>query len=286
MPYFKLIIAGVVGLFLIILTSCSFERVSPGNVGVRVNNFGSQSGVDPAPKSVGWYFTPPGSTIYEYPVSTQIYVWKGDEEHFKFQDKNGMPLSADVAMAYLVDPSKAPTLFQKYRMGLDQVIQGPVNRALRNAVITEANKLSVEQIYGDQKALVIERARSNANRYLSQFGMYVESLTWDSNINLPEAVQQQIAARVKNEQEAIAVQAGVQIAQANANKRRTIAQGIADAELIKAKATAEATRLQGEALKANPESLEAQKIAKWKGGVPQIVSGTSQIPIMGPLLGK
>jgi regulator of protease activity HflC (stomatin/prohibitin superfamily) len=185
-------------------------------------------------------------------------------------------------MAYLVDPSKAPTLFQKYRMGLEQVIQGPVNRALRNAVITEANKLSVEAIYGEQKAMVIERARVNANKYLSQFGMYVESLTWDSNINLPEAVQQQIAARVKNEQEAIAVQAEVQIAEAQANRKRTIAQGNADAALIAAKAEAEATRMTGEALQASPQSLEAQAIAKWDGSVPQIVGSSSQVPFVGP----
>jgi regulator of protease activity HflC (stomatin/prohibitin superfamily) len=280
---FKLIAGVATVLILLMLGMCSFERVGPGHVGVRVNNFGSQSGVDPSPKQVGWYFTPPGSTIYEYPVYTNTYLWNEDAA-FRFQDKNGMPLSANVAVAYSADAHKAPALYQKYRIGMDEMLQGPVLRTLRNAVVAEANLLSVEEIYGVQKAALIERARIRSNKYLNPFGLNIEQLTWDSNINLPEAVQQQIAARVQNEQQAIAVQAKVKIAEAGANERRANAQGLADAVIIKAKADAEATRLQGESLKANPESLEAQAIARWNGNVPQIVGTASQVPFVGPTI--
>jgi regulator of protease activity HflC (stomatin/prohibitin superfamily) len=282
---YKLIAAGIAFLAFILMGACTMERVEPGHVGVRVNNWGSQSGVQKTPLQVGWYFTPPGSTIYEYPVFTNTHVWKGDDR-FRFQDKNGMPISGDVAVAYTADAHKAPVLFQKYRIGMDELLQGPVNRTLRNAIIAEANKLTVEQIYGGQKAALIERARNRSNLYLNRFGLNIEQLTWDSNINLPEAVQEQIAARVQNEQQAIAVQAKVKIAEATANERRAIAQGNADARMIQAKAIADATKLQGEALRANPQSLEAQLIEKWDGSVPQIIGSTSQVPFIGPKIGR
>ena len=55
------------------LTSCT--RVEPGHVGIKVNNFGSAAGVSDRALGVGWYFTPVGQNIYEYPVYTSTYAW-------------------------------------------------------------------------------------------------------------------------------------------------------------------------------------------------------------------
>src|SRR5438132_13358060 len=97
------------------LTSCS--RVEPGHVGIKVNNFGSSAGVSGNALGVGWYFTPVGTNIYEYPVYTSTYAWTANraeqsdvDEGFNFQDRNGLNLSADVSVAYRVDPVKAPIL--------------------------------------------------------------------------------------------------------------------------------------------------------------------------------
>jgi regulator of protease activity HflC (stomatin/prohibitin superfamily) len=275
--------ASVLAIALISAASCSMERVESGHVGVRVNQLGSGAGVSPTPLNVGWYFTPPGVTIYEYPVFTNTRAWK-DEERFTFQDKNGMTVSADVSVAYRADPSKAPLLFQKYRSGIDTLLEGPVRQTLRQAVVAEASKLTVDQIYGAQKAALIERARGNANRYLNQFGLVIEQLFWDSNINLPETVQQQIAARVENEQRAIATQAQVATATAQANIEKAKADGYAAAKMARATADASAAKLMGEALRSNPETIEAQAIAKWNGSVPQIIGSPSQVPFIGPTI--
>jgi regulator of protease activity HflC (stomatin/prohibitin superfamily) len=285
MNYAKLIIGGIVAIILLMLARCSFERVESGNVGVRVNQLGSGAGVSPTPLNVGWYFTPPGVNIYEYPIFTNTQAWKGDDR-FVFQDKNGMTVSADVSVAYRADPSKAPLLFQKYRTTMDTLLEGPVRQTLRQAVVAEASTLTVDQIYGAQKAALIERARQRANKYLNQFGLVIEQLFWDSNINLPESVQQQIAARVENEQRAIATQAQVATATARANIQQAEAEGYANAKLTRAKADAEATRLMGDALRASPESIEQQAIAKWDGSVPQIIGSASQVPFVGPTINR
>jgi regulator of protease activity HflC (stomatin/prohibitin superfamily) len=107
-------------ILLVPMTSCT--RVEPGHVGIKVNNFGSAAGVSGQALGVGWYFTPFGTNIYEYPIYTSTYAWTSsrteqtqNDESFNFQDKNGLNLSADVSVAYRVDPVRAPILFQKYR---------------------------------------------------------------------------------------------------------------------------------------------------------------------------
>lgn len=279
----KLIIGGILGFVILAFASCSFERVESGNVGVRVNQLGSGAGVSPTPLNVGWYFTPPGVNIYEYPIFTNTKTWKEDDR-FVFQDKNGMTVSGDVSVAYRADPSKAPLLFQKYRSEMDTLLEGPVRQTLRQAVVAEAAKLQVDQIYGSEKAKLIERARVSSNRYLNQFGIIIEQLFWDSNINLPESVQQQIAARVENEQRAIAIQARVAQATAAANVNRTNAQGDADALIIRSTAEANAIKLKAEAARANQEYAQLKAIEKWNGSVPQIIGSTSQVPFIGPTI--
>ncbi len=111
------------------LLMSSFARVLPGNVGIRVNNIAG--GVSPTSLGVGWYFAPPGTHIYEYPVFTRTYTWTANSteerqvnESFSFQDKNGLALSADVAVSYHVDPVRASILFQRYRTDMDLIIAG------------------------------------------------------------------------------------------------------------------------------------------------------------------
>jgi regulator of protease activity HflC (stomatin/prohibitin superfamily) len=264
---FKMIAAGVVVFVLLLIGSCSLTKVGQGHVGVKVNNIGSQAGVDPVAKGVGWYFTPPGVTIYEYPIFTNNYAWEGDDR-FIFQDKNGLSVSADVAVAYRADRAKAPVLFQKYRTNMEGILQGPVRNTLRNAIVSEASQLTVDQIYGKDKAALIERARVKADKYLSQFGLHIEQLFWSSNINLPENIQNQINARVANEQQAIAEQAKVASAEAQARQRVAQAEG-----------KARALQIENEAIANNKDVLELRAIEKWNGQLPTYM-GTGQVPFI------
>jgi len=262
-----IIIAAIVAVALLAVGSCSFTKVGQGHVGVKVNNIGSHAGVDKRPYGVGWYFTPPGVTIFEYPVYTNNYTWEGDDR-FIFQDKNGLSVSADVAVAYRTNAAKAPILFQKYRTDMDGILQGAVRNTLRNAIVSEASLLTVDQIYGQQKAALIERARVRADGYLSQFGLHIEQLFWSSNINLPDSIQNQINARVANEQQAIAEQAKVASSKARAQQRIASAQG-----------KAEALRIENEAIANNKDILELRAIEKWDGKLPNYM-GTGQVPFI------
>jgi regulator of protease activity HflC (stomatin/prohibitin superfamily) len=272
----KLIGAVAFVLFLIIggLTSCS--SVHPGHVGIKVSNFGSSAGVSNVALPVGKYVTLPGTSIYEYPVFTSTYTWtrssdegKANNEEITFQDKNGLGLTADVAVAYHVDAAKAPILFQKYRTDMDGIVAGPLRNSVRNAIVEEASQMGVEDIYGPRKAELANKALADVQRYFAPYGLVVDQLYWASNIRVPDQVMQQINAKIANEQQALAAQANVATVQANAN-----------AKIAEAEGDAKAMQIKGDAIRSNPEILEQTKLEKWDGHLPQVMgNGTPMISI-------
>lgn len=256
------------------LTSCS--RVEPGHVGIKVSNFGSAAGVADDALGVGWYFTPVGTNIFEYPIYTSTYAWTSStteqnavDESFAFQDRNGLNLSADVSVAYRVDPVHAPVLFQKYRTDMAGIVAGPLRNAVRNALVEQASTFGVEEIYGPKKAMLIGNALRDVQHYFEPFGLHVEQLYWASNIRVPEQVLSQINTKLANEQAALAAQANVATVKANA-----------DALIAQAEGKARASQIEGDALRANPAILKQRAIEKWNGALPTYMAGGGSLPFI------
>ncbi|MGN6376323.1 MAG: SPFH domain-containing protein [Sphingomonas sp.] len=262
-----IVAVAVVGLF------SSFARVQPGNVGIRVNNVAG--GVSPHSLGVGWYFAPPGTHIYEYPVFTRTYTWTSStteqspiDESFSFQDKNGLSLSADVAVSYHVDPTRASILFQRYRTSMDAIIAGPLRNAIRNAIVERAAQLGVEQIYGDHKAELIQTAQKRVQAFFAPVGLQIEQVYWAGNIVVPQRVLEQINAKIANEQAALAAQANVATATADA-----------EARVAKAQGDAKAIQVEAEAIRTNPEIVKMRAVEKWNGQLPTY-SGSGPLPFL------
>lgn len=254
------------------LAACT--QVEPGNVGIRVNQYGSDAGVETTALPVGTYFNGPGTSIYEYPVFTKTYTWtmnkdEGSDknEEFSFADKSGLTLTGDVAVSYHVDPAKAPILFQKYRMDMDAIVAGPIRVAIRDAITNNASNMTVEEIYGPRKAELIAKSQADVQKFFAPFGLNIERLYWASPIRVPEAVMRQINQKIANEQAALAAQASVATAEAEAR-----------AKIAKAEGDAKATQIEAEALRTNPQILEQKAIDKWDGHYPTYVGAGMPLP--------
>ncbi len=265
----KLLLTGVALAGAAALAGCG--QVQPGQVGIKVNQYGSGAGVQPETLGVGTYFTPFGTTIYEYPVYTRTYTYSASanegaqvDESFSFQDKSGLALSANIGVSYSVNPDKAAILFQKYRISDDQIVAGPLRNAIRDSLITRASQLDVDQIYGPQKAQLMALVASDVRAYFAPYGLNVERLFWAGNIVVPDAVLQQINQRIANEQAALAAQAKVATVQAEAQQAIAEAQG-----------KAQALNIEGAAIRSNPEVVHLRAIEKWDGKLPQVTGGAT-----------
>jgi regulator of protease activity HflC (stomatin/prohibitin superfamily) len=261
----------LVGLAASTLGACS--KVPPGNVGIKVSNF-SDSGVKTVPLGVGYYWTGFGTDIYSYPTSTQNYTWtasahegKAIDESITFQDKNGLQLNADVAISFHVEPNLSPLLFQKYRLNMEQIIDGPLKSTIRNALNIESAQLGVEDIYGPKKAQLATATLKRVQDYFGPQGLIIEQFNWASSIRVPESVEKQIQAKLSNEQEALAAQAKVATSQAEAQQ-----------QIARAKGKAEAMQIEANAISTNPEILKLRAIEKWDGHYPVYVGGGMPLP--------
>jgi len=265
----------LVGIAALSLSACS--RVEPGHVGIKVDQYGSSAGVAAESLPVGTYFAGPGTTIYEYPVFTNTYTWtrsveEGDavNQEFSFSDKNGMTVTADVSVSYHVDAAKAPVLFQKYRTDMDGIVAGPMRVAIRDAINQEASTMTVEEIYGSRKAELITNSLARVQKFFSPVGLNIEQLYWASPVRVPNAVMNQINQKIANEQQALAAQANVATAEANAR-----------AKIAEAEGRAKAMQVEANAISTNPQILQLRAIEKWDGKYPQYVGGGMPLPTMG-----
>jgi hypothetical protein len=111
----KLIGAGVLGLFLMVFLFKSCERIDAGHVGVKVNQYGDNKGVDDVVAVTGMVFFNPFTTaIYEFPTFIQHKEYKG-ENSFIVNSKDGSEFSVSPIMNYSVQRDKVPAIFSKYR---------------------------------------------------------------------------------------------------------------------------------------------------------------------------
>lgn len=257
----------IIGIASLTLGACT--RIQPGHVGIKVEQYGSNAGVQNTALPVGTYWSWFGTNIYEYPVFTNTYTFtrssdegKSSNEEFSFADKNGMIVTADIAVSYHVEQDKAPILFQKYRTDMDGIIAGPMRVALRNALTLEASTMSVEDIYGSRKAELIQKTQNDVQKFFSPYGIEIESVAWASPVRIPQSVTEQINMKIRNQNQALAAEAAVATAKAEAESR-----------VAKAEGDAKAMQIEAAAIKTNPEIVMLRTVERWNGVLPQYMTG-------------
>jgi len=254
----------VAGLLLLVVTSCTVAKhsvtVQPGDVGVLIRTLGANAGVDPTPLQSGWHFVGIGERVVEYPAIQRTYTYtkesdeRGSEnEEINFADKSGLPMTADVQIVLHVMPNKAPSLYKAWRLNFDQLFETPIRNDVRTAIAAEAEKVTVEELYSGGRQGVVQRALARVQTKWASQGVQISQLDWIGPIRYPEIILQAIKNKTQVEQATLAAQA--QVAQAKAQ---------ADARIETARGYAEATRLQAEALRANPEVLRQKEIEAWR----------------------
>lgn len=256
------------------LNSCS--RVPAGYRGVIVNLYGSDKGVAEQSVGVGRYYLGWNSELYLFPTFLQNYSWK-DEQAITMQTSEGLSIRTDAGITYSIQPDNVVKVFQKYRLGIEEITNTFLHNMVRDAMNEVASTMTVEQIYGSQKEDFIKKVNDIVKDEASKNGIEVDKIYLVGSFQLPETVVNSINAKIQATQNAMKVENEVATAKAEAQKTIVEAQAKAQQIIINAESQSKANKILAESL--TPEFVRYQAILKWNGELPRL-TGNNAVPFI------
>jgi regulator of protease activity HflC (stomatin/prohibitin superfamily) len=259
----KTITAGVLGFIALIFLFMSCERIDEGHVGVKVNQYGDNKGVDNVVAVTGMVFFNPFTTkIYEFPTFIQHKEYMGDNS-FIVNSKDGSEFAVSPIMNYSVQREKVPAIFSKYRRPLEDIEEGFLKTAVYDAFRLATNKYTADELISNRAVFEVEVRRLLDNSLLKE-GFVINQFT--SNLVYPETFKKSIEAKNNAVQAALRAENEVKTAEAQAKIKIATAEGNAQALLTSAKAEAEANRMKQQTL--TPLLIQMEYVNKWDGKLP------------------
>jgi regulator of protease activity HflC (stomatin/prohibitin superfamily) len=257
------ILIGVGVFFTLTFLFFSCERIDAGHVGVKVNQYGDNKGVDDVVAVTGMVFYNPFTTaIYEFPTFIQHKEYKG-ENSFIVNSKDGSEFSVSPIMNYSVQRDKVPAIFSKYRRPLEDIEEGFLKTAVYDAFRLATNKYTADELISNRAVFEVEVRRLLDGQLLKE-GFIINQFT--SNLIYPETFKKSIEAKNNAVQAALRAENEVKTAEAQAKIKVATAEGNAQAMLTSAKAEAESNRMKQVTL--TPLLLQLEYINKWDGKLP------------------
>ncbi len=258
-------------LLALVCTGCT--TVGPGDVGIKVNYWGEQKGVDDVPIVTGRVlYNPITTTVYTYPTYMQNRRWLiKDKEGFTFTSSEGAKIEASVALNYSLKREKVPVLFVAHRASLDIVTDTYVKSYIQDALTKLAPKYSNIEIMGPKQEELLGRVKQRLIDELADRGFMFDNVSFIGAPEPDEKVVASINAVIQANQHAQEAQAKVAQVKAEADQARELAQGAADAIGIRSRAEAEANLTVAKSITSTLIQYELTK--KWDGVAPRVFSG-------------
>lgn len=267
-------------MFRIILLVCLIgfvgcTRVDPGHVGIKVNLYGDQKGVDEFPLKTGrvWY-NPFTEELYEYPVFMQNKSWVGDES-ITFNSIEGSSISVDVGLNYTLDQDRVPHMFIEFRQDIETITHGYLRNQVRDAFGRVGGKYKAIEIFGENKQKLLEEVKLDLDTKLRPKGFMIDTVSFISAPKADERVMQSINSVIEANQKAIEAENKVRQIEAEAKQEIARAEGKSQSILMEAKAQAESNKLLSESL--TPELIQYTMFEKWNGTAPQVLGESTMM---------
>jgi regulator of protease activity HflC (stomatin/prohibitin superfamily) len=259
----KRILVGIGAFITLVVLYSSCERIDAGHVGVKVNQYGDNKGIDDVVAVTGMvFYNPFTTTIYEFPTFIQHKEYKG-ENSFIVNSKDGSEFSVSPIMNYSVQREKVPAIFSKYRRPLEDIEEGFLKTAVYDAFRLATNKYTADELISNRAIFEVEVRRLLDGQLLKE-GFMINQFT--SNLIYPETFKKSIEAKNNAVQAALRAENEVKTAEAQAKIKVATAEGNAQAMLTSAKAEAESNRMKQVTL--TPLLLQLEYINKWDGKLP------------------
>jgi regulator of protease activity HflC (stomatin/prohibitin superfamily) len=261
--------------------ACGRTIVEPGHVGIQVDYYGQDRGVESYPKVTGvvWY-NPITTKVLQYPTFVQTAVWTHNinegnpvDESITFTTSDQMQVAADVSLAYHLTGERVPAFYVKFRSDdLRSFTHGFLRNLAREKFDAVAGRYKIEQIMGDN-APFLKDARTMLQQDLDPIGVQLDQFGLIGAPRPPQQVIDAINAKVQATQNAIRVENEVRQAKAQAEKNVAEAEGMARAAIARAEGDAKANQVLSSSITQTLvewRKLEIQQraIDKWNGTLP------------------
>jgi prohibitin 2 len=246
-------------LILVVAASSATYVIEPGHRGVEV----MLGRVSPGFKPEGFGLKLPFVTSIVPQVIRQQTATMGADCY----SSDLQQVKMGVRVLYRVPEASVVTIFRDYHGdAFESLVRPRVAEALNEITALRSAEMIVQK-REEVKSLALESARRKIGGVLTIEDLVVE------NIDLTNALENAIEAKMVQEQEAARARFAQQQAQVEAS---TV--------VIKAKGEAESIVLRGNALRENPSVLELQIIERWDGITPLVVGpGATGANMMLPL---
>ncbi len=256
----KKILGGVIIALVLVLgigiTALFIEKIPNGYVGVV---YSPNGGVQEETLGQGWHLVGLFDKVTIYPIRMQTVNYKD----IQVATSDGKNVTIDFAYNYSIQPDKVVDVFNQFGpITVEQIEESYLRTRLWDAGRKAIAKYSVIDTYGEKSSEAAVSVQSLFSEDIGDLGFTVDNLTL--GVPKPDAsTQAAIDKRVEAAQELERKQIELKIAEAEAEKKKIEAQGIADYNQIIKQSI-------------SPEVIQNKWIEKWDGVMPK-ATGSNQL---------
>ncbi|OCS89031.1 hypothetical protein B1A98_17755 [Bacillus badius] len=240
----------------IALLSLFIEKIPNGYVGVV---YSPNGGVQNETLGQGWHLVGLFDKVTKYPVRMQTVNYKD----IQVATSDGKSVTVDFAYNYSIQPDKVVAVFNKFGpVEVEQIEESYLRTRLWAAGRKAIAKYSVIDTYGEKSSEAASKVQDLFADDVSRLGFTVDNLT----LGVPKpdkSTQAAIDKRVEAAQELERKQIELKIAEAEAQKKKIEAEGIAKYNEIIKKSISK-------------EVIQNKWIEKWDGKMPK-ATGSNQL---------
>ena len=261
----------IAGLLVVILLSKMWVEVPPGHVGVKFDPFAG--GIQERELGEGWSLILPWQTVQLFNVRTQQYTMSsardelsGTDDAMTCQTREGLKVKVDVTVLFRVSGDGADRLWRSVGPNYVNTIVRP---ATRNVVRLVVARYGIMEVYSNAPETVTAASQQGIMPYRGK-RQQVEDEVYaelkpkleEKGITLERVLLRNVAYESPDFEKAIVDKQVAQQAVITQQYKLRIAEIQAQAQVERAKGTAEAIRLRGQALRQNSAVVGLEFVQK------------------------
>lgn len=228
-------------LLLVMLSLNSCTTADSSEVALVVDQIGNDKGVPNIQMESGFiFYFPPTQDVYMYPTSVQHKVWTSardedspTDEHIDVTSADGATFGLDVAINLQLERSAAPTLFTKYRVDMEELINTRVRNIVRKELLDNAvnfasdSLLQHRNVYEANVTTTLSKSLANEGFILNNIAVL--------KMAIPSSYKKAIETKIRVIQETATIKSQTLQAEQTALKKVALAKGNYEAAQYDAK---------------------------------------------------